>query len=388
MDWSSAGAELVFVLVGPLGAYALTQRDVPALTSRYNPAGEYARPLVGSDRPRFAAPDRQAANVSVYVPTTRLIALCLILSASAFAGDGPPVFHATSELVLVDVQVLNARTQTPAPLLEAGDLSISEEGAPQKITVFSRDEYPLSVVLLFDLTGSVNFVLKSLAEGARVALTHFKPDDEVSVMVYSGGATVVDGFTRDRERTLQAIAKAAGMSSDQPAYFNEAIYQAAMESGKTNPANRRVIVWLTDNIPNVPVQNMTWPVHSENEAFRALHEEGVVVAPILMKSAFFAVLEPLILAAQASGRREFPPGDARKYAERSGGLAVGLRGKQPEERLEQLIDELRARYTIGFRPSDPQPPGTFRRISVTLTPTSRLRPREWKVLAREGYYRK
>jgi len=32
-------------------------------------------------------------------------------------------------------------------------------------------------------------VLKHLAEGARSAIAHFKPEDEVAVMVYSGGAT-------------------------------------------------------------------------------------------------------------------------------------------------------------------------------------------------------
>jgi hypothetical protein len=65
-----------------------------------------------------------------------------------------------------------------------------------------------------------------------------------------------------------------------------------------------------------------------------------------------------------------------------------MRGKQPEERLAQLIDELRARYTVGYRPAEPQATGTFRKIRVELAPDGALRPREWKVLAREGYYRK
>ncbi len=309
--------------------------------------------------------------------------------AAAGAQDSTPVFRATSELVLVDVQVLDRKTRTPAPSLTPADLSISEEGVQQQISLFSRDEFPLSVVLLFDLTNSVQFVLKHLAAGARMALTEFRPDDEVAVMVYSGGATLVDGLTRDRDRTLRAIEEASTMTSNQPAYFNEGVYQAASElRNAANPSNRRVIIWLTDNLPNVPSEKINWPVHTEQEAFRALDEDGVVVAPILMKSALWTVFEPLVLASQASGRKDFPPGDARKYAGRTGGQAVGLRGKRPDERLAQLIDELRARYTIGYRPSEPQPPGTFRRISVTLAPSSKLRPGQWMVLAREGYYRR
>jgi von Willebrand factor type A domain len=133
-------------------------------------------------------------------------------------------------------------------------------------------------VLLFDLTESVHGVLKHLAEGAKSAMAHFKPEDEVAVMVYSGGATVVDDFTKDRNRTLQGIGKAAAMRSDQPAHFNEGVYQAAMQLQKAGSAsNRRVIIWLTDNYPNVPFRRMSFPLHTEIEAFRALHDEGVVV---------------------------------------------------------------------------------------------------------------
>jgi VWFA-related protein len=314
--------------------------------------------------------------------------LSLLAAMPLCAQDQTPVFRATSELVLMDVQVLHTKTRAPAPVLQAADFHISEEGAPQEILHFSRDEFPLSVVLLFDLTDSVRGVLKRLAEGARTALEHFKAADEVAVMVYSGHATLVDGFTTDRGRTVRAIEKAANLSSDEPAHFNEAVYQTVMQFRQAgSPANRRVIIWLTDNLPNVPYRK-EYPAHTEVEALRALQEESVVVAPILLKSAAWTVLGPIFQATENSHKKSFPPGDARKYAELTGGQTVGLRGKRPEERLAQLIDELRARYTIGYRPSDPQPAGTFRKIRVELAPLRSLRPKEWTVLARQGYYRK
>ena len=61
----------------------------------------------------------------------------------------------------------------------------------------------------------------------------------------------------------------------------------------------------------------------------------------------------------------------------------------PLEPIEKAsIDELRARYTLGYRPADPQAAGTFREIRVELAPSGTLRPKEWTVLARRGYYRK
>jgi VWFA-related protein len=320
---------------------------------------------------------------------SRLAVLNLLLAAIPLCSqDETPVFRATTELVLVDVQVLHTKTGSPAPALQASDFQVSEEGVPQEILHFSRDEFPLSVVLLFDLTDSVQGVLKRLAEGAKTALEHFKAADEVAVMVYSGHASLVDGFTTDHARTVHAIEEAATMTSDEPAHFNEAAYRAAIELRQAgSPTNRRVIIWLTDNLPNVPYRK-EYPAHTEIEAFRALQEEGVVVAPILLKSSLWAVLGPILRSSEASHEKSFPPGDARKYAELTGGQAVGLRGKQPEDRLGQLIDELRARYTIGYRPSDPQPAGTFRPILLKLVPSGTLRPKEWTVLARQGYYRK
>ncbi len=320
--------------------------------------------------------------------SSRIVLLLLAATYSLRAQDETPVFRTTSELALVDVQVINNRNGAPAPLLHIKDVRLSEEGVPQDIVVFSRDEFPLSVVLTFDLTESVQGVLRRLAEGAQSALEHLKPSDEVAVMAYAGKVRVLDAFTTDRRRTVAAIRAAAEMKTDEPAHFNEAMYQAAAQLKQaSSAANRRVIIWLTDNLPNVPYRK-EFPAHTEVEAFRALHEENAVVAPILMKSRFWAVMGPLITLPESTKAKAFPPGDARKYAELTGGQAVGMRGKKPEERLAQLIDELRARYTIGYRPSDPQPAGTFRRIRVELAPDGPLRPKEWTVHAPAGYYRK
>ena len=311
-----------------------------------------------------------------------------MLALGLHAQEQMPVFQTTSELVLVDVQVLHVKTHTPAGSLSAKDLRVFEEGVPQEILHFSRDEFPLSVVLLFDLTESVRGVLKRLAEGAKTALAHFKPEDEVAVMVYAGGARLIEGFTTDRSLTVKAIEKSAAMKLDEPAHFNEAVYQAAQQLRHASYAgNRRLVIWLTDNLPNVPYRKQ-YPSHTEIEAVRALHEEGVVVAPILLKNPAWAVLGPIVTLAERPKAKDYPPGDARKYAEVTGGQAVGLRGKEPEERLAQLIDELRARYTIGYRPSEPKAAGTFRKIRVELAPNGALRAKEWTVLARQGYYRK
>jgi VWFA-related protein len=328
-----------------------------------------------------------------------LLRFCLAVLAAgrAFAQD-PPTFRATTELVLVDVQVQHRKTKTAAPPLQPQDFQIYEDGVRQEIKSFSRDQLPLSLVLMFDLTDSVRPVLRRLAAGAKSALLHLKPEDEVAVMSYAASASLIADFTRDHGQTIAAIEKAAGEKSDEAAFFNEAVYRAAMQLHQSgNPMGRRVIIWLTDNLPNVPTEWMRahagasvtkGGLHTEQEAVRALHESGTVVAPLLLRDLKMMPLYALMGAFEAPWRGSHPPGDANKYAEWTGGLVMKLGGKQVEERLADLIDELRSRYTIGYRPSEIKAPGTLCKLRVVLAPDGPLRPKEWNVLARAGYYRK
>jgi hypothetical protein len=65
-----------------------------------------------------------------------------------------------------------------------------------------------------------------------------------------------------------------------------------------------------------------------------------------------------------------------------------MRGKGVEERLAEVIDSLRGRYTIGYPPTEDKPTGTFCRVKVALAPGAPLLPQEWRVLSRAGYYRR
>jgi len=317
----------------------------------------------------------------------RIVFLGGLLISPVGAQEASPLFQTTSELVLVDVQVLHKATNTPVASLRASDLRIFEDGVAQEIRHFSRDELPLSVVLLFDLTASVHGPLKRLSQEAKGALEHFKPQDQVAVMVYGESARPLDGFSTDRDRNARAIAQAATMSTGEEAYFNEAMYQAASQLSQSGaPSSRPLIIWLTDNIPDFSDSKKL--VHSEDDAFRALHEGGVVVAPMLLRDPMYRSLIAMMSPILSHMAKAHPPGDARKYAELTGGQAIGLRGKKPGERLGELIDELRGRYTIGYRPAESKPAGTFCKLRVELAPGGALRPSEWVVLARQGYYRK
>jgi VWFA-related protein len=328
-----------------------------------------------------------------------LLAAAGVISSAAQEGDAG-VYRVTARLVTVDAQVLDKKTGRAIPTLQAGDFQIYEDKAPQQISAFSQDELPLSVVLLFDLTDSVRPVLKPLAQGALQALEHLKPEDEVAVMTYAASTQLLQDFTADRGLAVAAIEKASSMKSGEAAFFNEGIFQAAAHLAKArSPLSRRVIIWLTDDIPNFPSDEIKArygrslgknKLHSEKEAIEELWRTGTVVCTLLQLSrdsedefsrriskAGETMLNAML----------YPPGEVHKYARLTGGHVVESSRKNIDERLATLIDDIRMRYSIGYRPKGQKPRGRYCAIEVKLSPEARKAHMQAVVEARQGYYR-
>lgn len=334
---------------------------------------------------------------ALHVPTSASIKALLLFAVFlqfAVSGRGQEqpgaaddqVIRVNVDLVQLDVQVLQKKTHRAVGSLSMEDFRLYEDGVPQKIAQLSQNQLPLSVVMLFDLTFSVQPVLKPLAAGALEALHHLKPEDEVAVMVYAGSAQLLQDFTTDREQVVAAIEKASDMGSGEPAYFNEGIFQASAQLARTtNPKSRRTIIWLTDNVPNIPSDRE----HSEEEAFREVFETGTVVSTLLERSAisdFFIVTfdkNPMF----APLRRHNPPGNVYKYAERTGGDVMTSSKQDVSAKLAKLIDEIRGRYTLYYYPSVRKPKGKFCEIKIQIR--AETQKREGRLLARtkQGYYR-
>jgi VWFA-related protein len=311
--------------------------------------------------------------------------------------SGEPVFRINVRLVQVDTQVLNKKTRHAARELKKEDFEIYEDNIRQQVSSFSQDTLPLSVVLLFDLTDSVRPVLKSLGEGALEALHHLKPEDEVTVMVYAASAQVLQEATTDRSLAVAAIEKASRMESGEAAFFNEGIFQATDELAKSkNPYSRRVIIWLTDDVPNIPSEesvplryrrslNGAMP-HTQADAMRHLLRTNTVVCS-LVKQSDMSISGESGLMSKPAERMLHPPGEVYKYAAVTGGQVIEFKKKELSEKLALLIDDLRLRYSLGYHPSAQKPKGKYCAIKVKLTPETKKAIGNVTVEARQGYYR-
>jgi VWFA-related protein len=322
-------------------------------------------------------------------------------SQSEPSPEAEQVFRVKVDLVVVDAQVLSKKTKRPVAALRREDFELYENGVRQQLTSFSQDELPLSLVFLFDLTDSVRPVLQPLAEGALRSLQHLKPEDEVAVMVYAAQAQMLQNFTTDRQLIVKAIQKASRMESREAAFFNQGMFQAALQSERaTNPTSRRVIVWFTDNIPNIPSEEIrsqyakTLPaedLHTEKDAFRELFISDASVYTMLERSEisdreFMSNLHNPLMMLQ---KRQYPPGDVYKYSGETGGMVFEPVGpKQAAKKLAEMIDEIRSRYTLGYHPlTSSNQPGRFYQLKLRVAPETEKREGKLIVKTRRGFYR-
>ncbi len=353
----------------------------------------------------------ESRMVQSRAPLRFWIAICACLSLGApllmaQQTESPdtkdvPIIRESSDFVLVDALVENRKTGKPIAGLLPEDFQITEDGAPQQITYLSQDRLPLSIVFLFDLTETVQPVLTSLAQGASMILDHLKPQDEAAVMVFSSHTELIQGFTTRRISTEYAIHEAADRTTTEGTFIYEDMYEAIDQAMRSKaPQGRRVLVWLTDGTANVEGtlaqskigKQAPAHLHTREEATEKLLHSGVVVAALIQRSQITNTLIDTRTTHPAEFLANARLGDIEGYADLTGGPVLQSTNRSATAQMAELLDQLRARYTLGYKPVAEAPHGKFSKIRVTLTPQAFERHPEWNksdivVRARSGYYR-
>jgi VWFA-related protein len=286
------------------------------------------------------------------------------------------------ELIVMDVQVLEKDNARPLGGLKREDFAVFEDDVSQRITHFSQDKLPLSILLLLDVSGSVRPYAQQIREGALEAIQHIKPEDEVALAAFGTSTKIVQSFTRDRRVIADQIENVfRDAHVGRLTFLPEGVYQAAVHLKEaTNPATRRVIILVTDNISN----QFRFKGHSGGDALLELYESGAVVCGVLVGRTGFAMhkafrYHPLLFLMNDTA-------DADTFADRTGGevLAAGSGGIQTS--LLSLIEHLRTRYAIGYTSSNSKHDGKFRKVKIKISPEIEKQHGKLAVLTRRGYY--
>jgi hypothetical protein len=86
-------------------------------------------------------------------------------------------------------------------------------------------------------------------------------------------------------------------------------------------------------------------------------------------------------------RQRHPPGDVGTYTKEAGGLSLNAGRDDVSAKLADLIDRIRSRYTIGYRPLVTKAEGVVCKIDVRLSRAALHREGSVEIRARRSYRR-
>lgn len=310
-----------------------------------------------------------------------LFATAVILAQEPPQSQSSDVVKINTDLVVLDAQVLKKKDGVMVNLLRREDFVLSEDGVKQEIIHFSQDRLPLSILLLLDQSASVRPVVEEIRNGALQALQLLRPEDEVALMTFADQTRLLQGFTRDRKsivdqisRTLEKAFVGVGTS------IHTALYDAALQMDKASDRlSRRVIIVVTDDIATM--HRFTNP--TINEVNERLLEQNTVVCGIVIGGKTSRNLNIFLRNRDDKYNWKVNVGE---FSEPTGGEVMLTDTLNVNQRLAEMINHLRIRYSIGYTPTDLAHDGRFRQVSLSVTNEAVKRVGEVVVKTRKGYF--
>jgi Ca-activated chloride channel family protein len=296
---------------------------------------------------------------------------------SGFAASGAqnpqqPVFRGTTDVVRVFVTVTD-RDGKIVTDLSRDDFELREDGKPQPITQFDNQPQPMRLIVMLDVSGSMEGNLPLLRASTDQLFRRFREGDVARVGTFGREVTISPTFTSDRD-ALQA-ALPSFISPDAPTPLWRGIDEA-LSAFRGNGEERAVILVFSDG-KDTSSLTIGHPV-SQAEAIDRARREDVMIYAIGMRSRGQHRPMPGIGAGglQAMMVADMPdPGLARVAEETGGGYTEIRFGQDLGAAFAAVADELHTQYLLGFMPTKRD--GKVHEISVRVA-KSGMKPRTRK----------
>lgn len=266
------------------------------------------------------------------------------------------------------------------PGLTKDDFQVFEDGKPQTIKYFSANsDQPLTLGLLVDTSGSESQMIGEEQDIAGAFLRQFlRPNKDMAFLISfdinvdllqdltSSVADLRAGLRRTRINTgggggaagIPGIGQGpVPISNPKGTLLYDAVYLASHDE-LAKEVGRKAIILLTDGSDQGSTDTL-------NQAIEAAQKADAIVYVLLIWDPMYG---------NGGGYME-------KLTGETGGrvIEVGRNGKKLQEAFDQISNELRSQYSIGYTPINARMDGTFRRIEIKTT-------KGYKVQSRKGYY--
>jgi Ca-activated chloride channel family protein len=294
--------------------------------------------------------------------TCGTLAACF-LAAAGVAATQQPTFRAGSDAVRVFATVTDRDGKLVTGLTQ-DQFEVRDDGKPQAITQFDNRPQPIRLIVMLDVSGSMEGNLSLLQTAAAQLFGRLLPDDVARVGSFGHDVVISENFTHDPEALKRAMPDR--IAPDAPTPLWRAIDQALDAFGEVKDM-REVILVLSDGKDTGSFSFRQKPV-SQVEAIDRARREDVMIYAVGMRSRGSRPMTPGVGPGglQAMMLADMPdPGLARVAEETGGGYTEIRFGQDLGAAFAAVADELHTQYLLAFAP--PRRDGKAHDINVKMT---------------------
>jgi len=290
---------------------------------------------------------------AVFGAATLVLAILLSLNVAA---QRP--FHAETRLVVLNVTVTNRHGELVRDL-DRNAFSVYEDGRPQSISVFRRDDVPTSVGVIIDNSGSMRSLRAGVEEAALAFIRASNPEDDVFVMNFADKARVDVPFTNDIHVLEDGISRVDSIGGTA---MRDAIVSAESYLREHAAHDRRALLVITDGGDNASLL-------SKAQLRNVIEHTGAAV---------FAVR--LAREEESSSSRKDRV-ELDDLTELTGGECFTASIHDVDRVVLDIAHRIRQQYTIAYAPANQALDGSYRNVRVKVMKpsglTARSRPGYW-----------
>jgi Ca-activated chloride channel family protein len=309
------------------------------------------------------------------------IFVCGLIATLAFTQSNGPVQPTappaatgkkSKDTIKVDVDLALVNVTVTDPLnrlvtgLERENFRVFEDGTEQEVVSMSSEDVPVSIGLIFDMSGSMSDKVDKARQAAVQFMRTANPLDQFFLVSFNDRAELTSGFTSsvDELQTRMMFTASKGRTA-----LLDAVYLGLSQMRGAHNANRALLI-ISDGGDNHSRYNENDVKNFLKEADCQLYAIGIYDSIGIRSRTSEELNGPSLLSemTEMTGGRVFP---------------VGNIGELPDI-AAKIGMELRNQYVLGYRPSNAQKNGVWRKIKVKLKPPKGLPP--LSVYAKTGYY--
>ena len=285
-----------------------------------------------------------------------------IAGAVVAAGAQQPTFRAGSDAVRVFATVTDRDGKLVTNLTQ-DQFELRDDGKPQAITQFDNRPQPIRLIVMLDVSGSMEGNLPLLRAAGAQLFGRLLPEDVARVGAFGHDVTISESFTHDPEALNRAMPER--IAPDAPTPLWRAIDQALDAFAEVQDM-REVILVLSDGKDTGSFSFRQKPV-SQAEAIDRARREDVMIYAVGMRSRGQRPMMPGIGPGGLQGMllADMPdPGLARVAEETGGGYTEIRFGQDLGAAFAAVADELHTQYLLAFAP--PKRDGKVHDINVKV----------------------